>query len=154
MVRQRINLQWRPEGAEGAEEALGIITHNNRDLLMITLTTPAQINSVLGGNAPVSYDKLVIGPFNFNPKTLVVNGELSLTATADPEMQEITGHLRILTASARLEISVEQLDFYRRVALTGPQNSAVQTIIRDSQNSLESGLVSLGVIDGTQAPGA
>ncbi len=121
---------------------------------MITLTSPAQINSVLGGNVPVSYDKLVVGPLTFDPKLMTARGNLSLTSTANPEMQEIVGGLNILTASARLEISVEQLDFYRRVALTGPQNDAVMTIIRDAQDALESGLVSLGVIDGTQAPGA
>ena len=121
---------------------------------MITLTLPAAINSVLGGNAPVSYDKLVISRLNFAPVTMTVNGTLSLTSTTDPEMQEISGSLSILTASARLEIAVPQLDFYRRVALTGPQNTAVMTIIRDAQDALESGLVTLGVIDGIQAPGA
>lgn len=121
---------------------------------MITLTSPEQINSVLGGNVPVSYDKLVIKPFTFDASLMTVRGTLALSSTAEPEMQEITGRLEIDTASARLEIAVQQLDFYRRVALTGPQNDAVMTIIRDAQNSLEDGLVSLGVIDGTQAPGA
>lgn len=121
---------------------------------MITLTSPAQINSVLGGNVPVSYDKLVIKPFTFDAKLMTINGTLSLTSTTEPEMQEIVGRLIIETASARLEIAVQQLDFYRRVALTGPQNDAVMTIIRDAQDALESGLVSLGVIDGIQAPGA
>ena len=122
--------------------------------MSITLTSPAQINSVLGGNVPVSYDKLVISRLNFDPVLMTVKGGLSLTSTAAPEMQEITGSLTILTASARLEISVEQLDFYRRVALSGPQNAAVMTIIRDAQDALEGGLISLGVIDGTQASGA
>ena len=121
---------------------------------MITLTTPETINTVLGGNVPVDYNKLVVGPFTFDSAALSVVGQLKLTSTGSPEMQAIPGTLTITTATARLEIAVPQLDFYRRVALTGPQNNAVQTIVRDAQNALESGLVSLGVIAGVQSLGA
>lgn len=121
---------------------------------MITLTTPPQINSVLGGNVPVAYNKLVIGPFTFAPSNQEVNGIVSLSSTTQTEMTAITGTLRISVATARLEIAVPQLDFYRRVALTGPQNTAVQNIVRDAQSALESGLVTLGVIAGTQSTGA
>jgi hypothetical protein len=121
---------------------------------MITLNTPPQINSVLGGSAPVGYDKLVISQFTFISATQEVAGNLTLTSTAQPEMSAIAGTLRIIVATARLEVSVPQLDFFRRVALTGPQNTAVQNIVRDAQNALESGLISLGVISGTQQTGA
>ncbi len=121
---------------------------------MITLTTPAQINTVLGGNSPVAYNKLVIGPFTFDSAALTVTGALKLTSTGSPEMQAIPGTLTITTSTARLEIAVPQLDFYRRVALTGPQNAAVQGIVRDAQNALENGLISLGVIAGVQSLGA
>ena len=92
---------------------------------MITLTTPAQVNSVLGGNSPVSYDKLVVGPFTFDPIGMVVNAKLRLTSTASAAMPPIGGTLTITTGTAVLEIAVERLDFYRRVVLTGPQNDAV-----------------------------
>lgn len=121
---------------------------------MITLTTPPQINSVLGGNAPIGYDKLVVGPFTLNPISLSIQGQLRLTSTAAPDMQAIAGTLTITTASATLEIAVERLDFYRRVVLAGPQNDAVMTIIRNAQNAIENGLINLGVIQGTQALGA
>lgn len=121
---------------------------------MITLTSPTQINSVLGGNVPISYNKLVISSFTFDTGVLSVSGILSLTSTSDPEMQQILGTLNIDTVSARLRIAVPQLDFYRRVALSGPQNDAVMTIVRDAQDALEGGLISLGVVDGTQVPGA
>jgi hypothetical protein len=121
---------------------------------MITLTTPPQVNSVLGGSAPIAYNKLVVGPFTMNPSTMQINASLSLTSTGSPTMQAIPGTLTITTATATLEIAVERLDFYRRVTLTGPQNTAVMNIIRDAQNALESGLVSLGVIAGTQSLGA
>ena len=121
---------------------------------MITLTTPPQVNSVLGGSAPIAYNKLVIGPFTLDPIAMTVSGALRLTSTGSPEMQPITGTLQITTATARLEVAVDKLDFYRRVALTGPQNTAAMDIIRNAQNALESGLINLGVIAGAQAPGA
>lgn len=121
---------------------------------MITLTTAPQINSVLGGSAPVAYNKLVIGPFTFTPSNQDVTGTVSLMSTTQAEMAPITGTMKISVATAKLEIAVPQLDFYRRVTLTGPQNTAVQNIVRDAQNALESGLVSLGVIAGAQTTGA
>lgn len=121
---------------------------------MITLTTPAQINSVLGGNAPVGYNHLVLVPFTMDPLTLIVTGSLRLTSTTNPEMQPISGSLRINASSGELIVQVEQLDFYRRIQLSAPQITSVRTIISNAQNALESGLVSLGVISGTQSTGA
>ena len=122
---------------------------------MITLTSPAQINSVLGGSAPVGYDRLVLNPYTMDPSALSVRGTLLLTSSANPSMQAIRGTLKIDgSGTAALEIEVPQLDFYRRIALSGPQVTSVTTIIRNAQNALESGLISLGVIAGTQSAGA
>lgn len=121
---------------------------------MITLTTPAQINSVLGGNAPVAYNKLVLTPFTMTPLDGSITGRLRLTSTTNPEMQEIMGSLQIRTASGELIVEVAQLDFYRRIQLDSAQLNSVSNIIRNAQNSIESGLVTLGVVAGTQAPGA
>lgn len=123
---------------------------------MITLTTPPQINSVLGGNAPISYDKLVLGPFTLDPVVLSqgVRGTVRLTSTANPTMQAITGNLTINASTGLLTIEVSQLDFYRQLQLSGGQLTAVQNIIRDAQNALESGMLSLGVLSGVQSAGA
>lgn len=120
---------------------------------MITLTTAHQINSVLGGSAPIAYNKLVISPFQLDPVNSAVNGTLRLTSTSNPDMQAITGSLTINTASGVLVIQVEQLDFYRRIVLTTGQRTTVNNIIANAQNALEAGLVSLGVVAGTQAAG-
>lgn len=123
---------------------------------MITLTTPPQINSVLGGSAPVAYDKLVIGPFTLDPVTpaSAVRGTLRLTSTANGQMQPMTGLLTINTTSWFLTVEVPQLDFYRQIQLSGPQITAVNTIIGNAQNSLEQGLIDLAIIAGTQSAGA
>jgi hypothetical protein len=123
---------------------------------MITLTTPPEINSILGGSAPVAYNKLVIGPFTLNPVTLSngVTGIVRLTSTGSPTMQPINGTLSIDASTGVLTIEVGQLDFYRKVQLSGAQLTSVQNIIANAQNSLEAGLVSLGVIAGTQSTGA
>lgn len=121
---------------------------------MITLTTPAQINSVLGGNAPIDYNKLVISPLTFDAVNQTISASLRLTATGNTSMQPITGTLRISVPSAELVVEVAQLDFYRRVVTTSPQNTSILAIIETAQKSIEDGLVSLGVIAGVRSAGA
>ncbi len=120
---------------------------------MITLTTPPEVLAVLGGTTKVAYEKMVLTSIAFNTPGLSSNCTFTLTSTSAPEMQPIKGNLQIDTGTARLTLECESLNFFRKVALTGPQNSAMQTIIRDAQDAIESGLVSLGLIDGTQQTG-
>lgn len=121
---------------------------------MIILTIPPVVNSILGGDSSIEYDHLVLSSIAINPLTLLVTANLRLTSTSNPEMQEITGTLRIENSSGVLTVEVGKLDFYRRVQLSGAQITSVNTIISNAQNALESGLISLGVIGGTQSPGA
>lgn len=121
---------------------------------MITLTTPSQINSVLGGNAPVGYDKLVLAPFNMDAVGQTVNASVRLTSTTTPSMQAIVGTLKINVLTSELVIEVAQLDFFRRVALSGAQNTAILGQIEAAQAQLENGLISVGVIAGTRSAGA
>ena len=120
---------------------------------MITLTTPAQINTVLGGNAPVAYNKLVIAPFSMDGVKQTVSGQVRLTATTSPNMQEIVGRLSINLVTFEFLLEVPQLDFYRRIVLSAGQVSAVLAQIETAQAALENGLVSLGVIAGTRTSG-
>ena len=120
---------------------------------MITLTTPHDINSILGGNAPVPYNKLVISPFTMDPVGQSLAGTLRLTSTTTPSMQPITGTLRVGATAAELIIEVPQLDFYRRLDLTGPQRTAILNQIEAAQAQLENGLVLLGVIAGIRSTG-
>ena len=99
---------------------------------MITLTTPPQINSVLGGNTAVSYDKMVIGPFSLDPITSLINGTVRLTSTANPQMQPIRGTLIISVPQGVLTIEVVQLDFARQIQLNAGQINAVNTIIANA----------------------
>lgn len=39
---------------------------------MSTLTNPPTINSVLGGDAPVGYDKLVLAPITLDPLGILI----------------------------------------------------------------------------------
>jgi hypothetical protein len=120
---------------------------------MITLTTPPEINSVLGGNTPVAYDKLVIAPFTFDPVGLMINANLQLSSTTVPTMQVIRGTLQINTSNGQLTIEVPQLDFYRKISLSGGQLTSAQTVVTNAQNALEAALVTLGLIAGVQSAG-
>jgi hypothetical protein len=121
---------------------------------MITLTDPALVKAVLGGTATVGYDKFVLNQITYDTVAQSITSQIRITSTAQPEMQAINGRLTITCATARLEIQVDSLDFYRRIALTGPQNTSVQNQIRDAQNALESGLITLAVVAGVQTTGA
>lgn len=121
---------------------------------MITLTTPPVVNSVLGGNTPIGYDKFVLSSITYDTVNMQISASIRLTSTAASSMQPVTGSLKINTVTAVLTIEAQQLDFYRQIVLTGPQNSTVQGFITNAQNALEAGLISVGVIAGTQAPGA
>lgn len=121
---------------------------------MITLTTAPVVKSVLGGNSTVSYNKFVLSSISYDPVSMQVSAAVRLTSTAETSMQPVTGSLRVNTATAVLTIEVQQLDFYRQIVLTGPQNASVQSLITNAQNALEAGLISVGVIAGTQATGA
>lgn len=121
---------------------------------MIALTNPALVNSVLGGTDTVGYDKFVLSRIQYDTGDLSARCTIEITSTAAPTMQPLHGSLLITTANATLEIQVPQLDFYRKITLTGPQNSALQGYIRDTQNSLETGLINIGLIDGTQQTGS
>ena len=121
---------------------------------MITLTTPAQINSVLGGSTTVAYDHLVLSPVSHDPQALTITGTIRMTSTASPDMQAITGSLTANASTGKLEVSVQQLDFYRRVTLSPAEIQAVIGMITAAQNAVEAGLVGMGMIAGTQATGA
>jgi hypothetical protein len=120
---------------------------------MITLTTPHEINSVLGGDAPVAYNKLVVGPFTFDGVAQTVNAALRLTSTGNPQMQPILGSLSISVPGSHVTVEVPQLDFYRRITTSGPQNTSVLGIIEAAQAQLENGLIALGVISGVRTAG-
>lgn len=120
---------------------------------MITLTTPRSVNTVLGGSSTVSYDKFVITSINYDVVNKITNAAIVISSSTDATQTGIPGTLRIDNGAAVLEIQVSQLDFFRRVTLTGPQNTSATALITNAQNALESGLITIGVIAGVQSAG-
>jgi len=120
---------------------------------MITLNTPPAVTSVLGGTDTVSYDKFVLSSITYDPVNQTVNAQVRITSTAQQDMQPITGSMSVNRATGKLEIAVQQLDFYRRVALSGAQSTALEDHIRSTQHTLENSLITLGMVAGTQSAG-
>ena len=121
--------------------------------MSITLTTPASLNTILGGNTLVDYDHVVLSPLNFNPVENTVSSTVRITASGDPEMDVVIGSLSINVGQGKLTFQVPQLDMVRKMQLSAPQITAIQTIMSNAQDALESGLISVGVIAGVQATG-
>lgn len=122
--------------------------------MSITLTTPAQINSVLGGNVLIDYDHVVLAPVTTNATTNTVVATVRLTSSTAPDMDVISGSLNINAGSGVLVFTVPQLDMVRKMQLSAGQITAVLNIISDTQDALESGLISIAVVDGIQSTGA
>lgn len=118
---------------------------------MITLTTPPAIKTVLGGSATVSYDRFVLSQIVHDPLAATINGLVRISSTAQPTKTPVSGRFRI--AGGFLEIEVEQVGFYDRIALDAGAQAAVQGFIDSAQNALESGLITLGVVAGVQTTG-
>ena len=122
---------------------------------MITLTTPAQINSVLGGNTLVSYNKLVLSNISHDPVNMKISAQITMTSTTSPEMTPLTGSMNVWAQPSQgvLDLEVRRLNFYRRVRLTAEEAAGVISIITTAQTAIEAGLIGLGVIAGVQAAG-
>ena len=120
---------------------------------MITLTTPPQVITVLGSSTASGYDKFIVRIMRMDTKDHIITGQVEVSSTADPNGATLTGNLSINTGSGVLTLTIGALDIERKLALSAGQQTAVLGIIADAQDALESGLVSIGLVDGTQSTG-
>lgn len=121
---------------------------------MITLTTPHPITVVIGGSTQVNFDKFVLSSFTFNPIDRVISGRIRISSTTETDMSPLQGSFSLETSGERvLEINIPQLDIQRRIILTVGQAATASGWIDDTQDTLENGLVSIGVVAGTQSTG-
>lgn len=122
---------------------------------MIILTNPKQVNSILGNSAAlVAYDRIVLSPLTFDPKSLIISAVIRVTSVASSDMQEILGKLDINTSTGKLLIEIPTLDFYRRLTLSGGQITTVNGWINTTQNTIEAGLITVAVMAGVQSTGS
>lgn len=121
---------------------------------MITLTTVPQVQSVLGGNVPVGYDKLVVSNISYDPIAHTINAALRLTSTGNTQMEALPGSLVIRKDSSEVTMGFTTgVQFTRRLLLSSPQVAAVQGLLDDAQADIENGLISLGVVAGVRSAG-
>ena len=121
--------------------------------MSITLTTPSQINSVLGGSVLIDYDHVVFSPINIDRANNKLSASIRMTSSASPNMDVINGTLTVDAGTGQLVFLIQQLDMLRKMQLSAAQITAVIGIMSDAQDSLESGLITIGVIDGMQQTG-
>ena len=120
---------------------------------MITLTNPQLVKSVLGGTDTVEYDHMFLAPITIDAESNTINAAVKITSNSDPDMQALLGNLTINTSTGILVISVQQLDFYRRIQLSAGQITTINSVISGTQNSVENGILNVGVVSGTQSTG-
>lgn len=122
---------------------------------MITLTTPPTIATQLGAASSASYAKMRIMSIMADPVTQGVTASIQLIDMANSNLPMLTGTLTIVTLgnSPSVAIAVPSLNLSNVTPLTAAQQTTVQGWITTLQNSIEAGLVALGLIAGTQSTG-
>lgn len=121
---------------------------------MITLTTPAKVATVLGSSALTNYDRLDLITIHYDVLNKAISGQCQLVASGNAQATAIQGSFSIPTSGqAILTISIPTLPFYASIALTSAQQATVAGWIASAQNTVEAGLVSVGVAAGTQSAG-
>ena len=118
---------------------------------MISLTLPPEVLSVLGGTTKVVYDKVVLSRIIFDTVKNGVNADVRVTSTTSPSADAIVGTLTVTSTKAVMEVA--RLSFYTSFSLSAGQQTALTNLVQSAQNSLESSLISLSMLDGTQTTG-
>ena len=122
---------------------------------MITLTNPIQVPNSLGGTTHSSYDKLRVVSITADPFSLTISAQVQIMVSTDANQPIISGSLTVTATGANpiVILQVPTLNFYRAVAITGASVTTAQGWITSLQNNVETGLVNIGAIAGTQAAG-
>lgn len=120
---------------------------------MIILSVAMNVRSVLGSTETVPYDKMILDNIRLGTVTQTAFATVRLTCSTLPAQQPIDGNLTINASEFWLELQIIQLDFFRRITITTGQATTLLNMIRDCQNDIESGLITLGVVAGLQSTG-
>lgn len=121
---------------------------------MITLTTTIPVRTVLGSASNTNYDRLDVVSVNFDVINQGLSGTCQLVCSTVPSATPILGSYTIPThGSATLQMSIPNISFFATLALTTGQQTTVQSWVSNAQNTVESGLLGVGVITGTQSAG-
>ena len=118
---------------------------------MITLSTPPQVKTVLGGAGSVSYDKFVLTQIVYDTSLRTINGLGKLSSSTNTDVPVLDARYKF--AGPILEIDVERLNFLARVKMDAAAQAIVQEYITNAQNAIEQGMIALGALAGTQKNG-
>jgi hypothetical protein len=117
---------------------------------MITLTNPFKILDVLGGITMVDYETVVVTSLNVNTVSDGATGSCELRSSAN-NRPTLRGNLRILTnVDPSIIVEFPDLGFFKKVVLSSGQASTVSNVFKTLKADVESGLVTLGLVDGVQ----
>ena len=116
----------------------------------ITLTTPIQQLSVLGGTATTAYNTARVTSITLNTVTNVITAQVEIVSSAVPSAPALEGTYTLEPGSLRASLSVETLRFQQSKVLTGAQASAIATTVLGIKNDVELSAITFGLIAGTQ----
>jgi hypothetical protein len=121
---------------------------------MIRLTNPIPVNTVLGSSSKTNYDTIELVSLNYDVVSQTIGGTCRVVCSGTPTAAPILGSYFIPTANGlAMSVSVPTLPFYAQILLDAAQQAVVQGWIQAAQNTVEAGLVAVGVVAGTQPNG-
>jgi hypothetical protein len=103
----------------------------------------------------VGYNKLRIVSINADPFSMTISAQVQLMVSSTPAQPWIYGSLSIVATGATpaCTLQIPNLNFNATVSLAGANLTAVQGWITGLQNNIESGLISIAEVAGTQSSG-
>lgn len=120
---------------------------------MITLTNPIKIIDSIGGTATLNYDTLRIMNIVADPVSQSINATVQIRASSNANAPLIIGSLALITQGNPLgTLTIPNLGIFITINIS-TDVSTIQGWITTLQNNIESGLVSIGTITGTQSTG-
>jgi hypothetical protein len=119
---------------------------------LIILTNPIQVKSSLGGSATVGYDKMVVFNITADPVSNIINAQVKLVVSTDSTQPPLLGSLVINPGQSICILTIDRVDFFRTFNIASSV-SVVSGWVTSLQNNIETGLVSIAAVTGTQSGG-
>jgi hypothetical protein len=123
---------------------------------MIALTYAADVATVVGSDPStwIGYDRFALTTMSFDVLNNNITGSCQLTSSTLPNGAPVFGSYSIpTTGAAILTLTIAPIAMYVSIALTSTQQSVIQRLVQNTQNALETNLISFGAASGTQSPG-
>ena len=116
----------------------------------ITLTTPIQQLSILGGTATTSYDTVRVTVISIDTTSNIITARIQILSSAVPSAPSLDGTYTVDPGTLRATLEVGTLRFQQSKTLTGAQAGAVATTVLGIKDQVETSAITFGLVAGAK----